>query len=364
MNNYWVWLSTIKGIGSITARKLLTKFHTPDNIFYADKHELLGVKDIGEVTADRIINSRALGYTENILEKCLKHDIKLLCLDNPLYPDIAKSITSLPILLYYKGCLIEHSIGVGIVGTRRCTEYGKRVAVDAAEFLVKHNIPIISGMAKGIDSYAHSACLNLGGYTVAVLGNGLDICYPKEHEELMSKIEKRGCLLSEYPPGTKPAGEHFPERNKIIAAWSSKLLVVEAGEKSGALITAEYAKRFERKIFSVPSSIYSKEGIGSNKLIQSDAEMYSSPTQLLIKDTYDEGLSKLNRDSKQINVNKVYTPLELKVIEKLKGKSLTIDELILTFKDYKNNIIETISMMELEGKIKSSIGAKFTIRES
>lgn len=360
MKSYWIWLSTVKGIGPVTARKLLNYLITPERIYNAEKIELLEVKDVGEATAERIINSKSLSGPEDILERCHKHDIKILTLQNPVYPDFAKSINSMPILLYYRGQLIENSIGIGIVGTRRCTEYGKRAAIEAAEFLAKHNMPVISGMAKGIDSYAHTACLISGGYTIAVLGNGLDICYPKEHEELMKKTIENGCVISEYPPGTTPIAEHFPERNKIIAAWSNKLLVVEAGEKSGALITAEYAKKFGRKIFAVPSSIYSKEGIGTNRLLQKDAEMYFSPEQLL-KGEIINNVCRAKNEVKQVDAVKLETSLEDKIIQELHNKSMTMDELILLFKEYRQNFLETISMMEVEGKIKSRVGGKLAL---
>jgi DNA processing protein len=360
MYKYWVWLSTIKGVGPVTAKRLLNHFHAPERIYYAAKKELLEVENIGEATSEKIISSRSLSCATDIIENCRKHNINILCLDDPLYPDIVKNINKLPILLYFKGELIKNSIGVGIVGTRRCTEYGKRAAIESAEFLSKHNIPVISGMAKGIDSYAHTACLNSGGYTIAVLGNGVDICYPKEHAELMKNIEQKGCVISEYTPGTKPIAEYFPERNKIIAAWSSKLLVVEAGEKSGALITAEYAKKFSREIFAVPNSIYAKEGLGTNKLIQNDAALYFTPTQLLPKNIPIESRI-ANPKAKQDETGMSFTSLEYKIIRELSSKSLTIDELILILRDYKHNLIETISMMELEGKIKSNIGGKLTL---
>jgi DNA processing protein len=360
MKNYWIWLSTIKGIGPVTARKLLDYFTTPEKIYYAEKRKLLEVKDIGETTAERVINSKSLRCAEEILERCHRHDIKILTLEDQLYPTSVKSISNMPLLLYYRGQLIKNSVGVGIVGTRRCTEYGKRAAVDAAEFLAKHNIPVISGMAKGIDSYAHTSCLISGGYTIAILGNGLDICYPREHGELMKKLIDNGCVISEYPPGTKPIAEHFPERNKIIAAWSKKLLVVEAGEKSGALITSEYAKRFKRKVFAVPSSIYSKEGIGSNRLLQKDAEMYFSPAQLL-EELINEDFSADKSSTNVAEISISQTPLEYKIMQELRDKSLTLDELILLFEDYKQNLIETISIMELEGKIKAKIGGKLAL---
>ena len=137
---------------------------------------------------------------------------------------------------------------VVIVGARRCTQEEKFKVKEITEQYVSNRTAIISGMAKGIDSYAHTACLKSGGYTVAVLGNGLDICYPCEHRKLMEQIAERGLLISEYPPGTQPAPYRFPKRNRLISAWSDKLIVVAAGRGSGAFITAEYEKKYGREV--------------------------------------------------------------------------------------------------------------------
>lgn len=137
---------------------------------------------------------------------------------------------------------------VGIVGARRCTQEAKQKAIKAAEECVKRENAIISGMAKGIDSYAHTACLRSGGYTVAILGNGLDICYPSEHIKLMESILENGLLISEYPPGKAPTKYNFPQRNRLISAWSDQLIVIEPGKGSGALITADFEKKYGRKV--------------------------------------------------------------------------------------------------------------------
>lgn len=278
---YWIWLSELKGIGPVTAKILLNRFKTPENIYRAQGDELNSISGIGEATADLILSSKSLEIAENILDKCEKLNIKILKYNDDLYKQEIRNIKDAPVLLYYRGNLIENSLGVGIVGARRCTEYGKRVTVEAAEFLASMSIPVISGMAKGIDGYSHTACLKAGGYTVAVLGCGLDICYPKEHYTLMEKIIESGAVVSEYPPGTRPDSKNFPRRNRLISAWCKKLLAVEAAEKSGSLITAAFAREQNREVFAVPSSIYSREGRGTNKLIEQGAKIYLEPGQLL-----------------------------------------------------------------------------------
>lgn len=342
---YWIWLSEIKGIGAVISKNLLNVFKTAKNIYNASKEEIMNLHGIGNSTAELILNSKSLHNAEHILNKCEKLNIDILTYENPLYPYEVKTIKKSPVILYYKGKIIENSLGVSIVGARRCTEYGKRVAVEAAEFLAKYNIPVISGMAKGIDGYAHTACLKNNGYTIAILGCGVDIFYPREHIKLMEKIIENGVVISQYPPGTKPESKHFPDRNRLISAWCKKLLVVEAGEKSGSLITAKFAKEQNRQVFAVPNSIYSNESIGANKLIEGGSLIYLKPSQLLLEDYDKQIVNKSN--SKQTNL----TSLERTIIDNIKDKDITLDELIIKLQQDKSQIIEIISVMELEGKV-------------
>jgi len=193
---YWIWLTQIKGVGPKRQRLLLEKFSTPENIYRASFKELLQCPGIGNSTAKAIIEERSLEKAKSILDSVNKFNIKLLTLDNPLYPQEAKEIGEMPILLYYKGRLVRNSMGIAIIGSRRCSEYGKMVVDEAATYLSKENIVVISGMAKGIDGYAHTSCIKAGGYTIAILGNGLDICYPPEH---MSKLRGANLPLAKVP---------------------------------------------------------------------------------------------------------------------------------------------------------------------
>lgn len=349
---YWIWLSELKGIGPVTAKTLLNRFETPVNIYRAQRDEIINLPGIGDATAALILNSKSLEMAEVILNKCQKLNIKILRYNDDLYKQEIRDIKNAPVLLYYRGNLIENSLGVGIVGARRCTEYGKRVTLEAAEFLALNNIPVISGMAKGIDGYSHTACLKAGGYTIAVLGCGLDICYPREHDTLMGKIIENGAVVSEYPPGTKPDFKNFPKRNRLISAWCKKLLIVEATEKSGSLITAALAREQNREILAAPSSIYSKEGKGTNKLIENGAKIYLKPDQLL------EGFDVQKRDKNIVEKNslKDLKPLERIILEKIRGGEITLNELILLLNEDRDRVLETVSIMEIEGKIRNFRG--------
>lgn len=280
---YWIWLSQLEGIGSYTQKSLLQCFQTPERIYHANGNDLSGCDGIGKERAEQILTSRSLEKAKRILEQCDKYHIELLTCKDCRYPELAKAIPNMPILLYYKGQLITDSTGIGIVGSRRCTDYGKEVTADCATYLTRNSIPVISGMAKGIDSYAHTNCLKAGGYTVAVLGNGLDICYPSEHRSLMEQIMNHGLLLSEYEPGRRPNRNCFPKRNRIIAAWSQKLLVVEAGPRSGALITADIARQQGREVLAAPGRWNETESAGSNALIAQGASIFLHQEQLLLQ---------------------------------------------------------------------------------
>ncbi|MFT5875195.1 MAG: DNA protecting protein DprA [Clostridium sp.] len=337
----------------------MNAFETPQNIYKTTKSELVNISGIGSSTADIIINSRSLEKAEEILNKCEKLKINILTYGDYLYPIEVKDIKKAPVILYYRGKLIEDSMGVAIVGSRRCTDYGKRLTVEAAQFLAQNRIPIISGMAKGIDGYAHTACLKADGYTLAILGCGLDICYPKEHIELMQRIIEKGAIISEYPPGTNPDANHFPTRNRLISAWCKKLLVVEAGEKSGSLLTAAFAKEQNRQVFAAPNSIYSRDSLGTNKLIEDGAKIYLNPSQLLIEHVRKQGVN-IKKDNTKL-IEDDLTLLEKNILTKIEDSPMTLGQLLLVLKEDNSDILETTSIMELKGMI-SNLGGVFKIR--
>lgn len=349
---YWIWLTQINGVGPKRQRTLLEKFNTPENIYKANLKDLMECDGIGHNTANKIIDERSLEKAEKILNSVKKLDIKLLTLNDPLYPDKAKIIKEMPILIYYKGNLIKNSMGVAIVGARRCSEYGKMATDDAATYLAKEKICVISGMAKGIDGYAHTACIKSGGYTIAVLGNGLDICYPLEHMELMERIIENGAILSEYPPGVKPDPKHFPRRNLLISAWSYKILVVEAGAKSGSLITANYGKKYGKKVLALPDSIYRQESIGSNRLIYDGAKIYLDKKQLLIDNRYESKTKLIDTISTNDIILDKLDDTEKKIMKILLTEGTkTLEELRTLIGIDMMNLVEKLSLMELEDKV-------------
>ncbi len=282
MEIYWLWLSMRPGVGPLLQKRLLQRFGSPAAVYHAGEAELRSVEGLGPKLARHLREARCLDGAARLQEEVQKAGARLLTLDDPLYPGLVKSLPEAPALLYYRGTLREKSCGVGIVGARRCTPYGKEVAREAAAFLAKAGVPVISGMARGIDAYANTACLQAGGYTLAVLGCGVDLCFPAEHRELMEAIVQHGAVISAYPPGTAPRPEYFPRRNYLISAWSYALLVAEAAPRSGSLITAGMARQMGRPVFAAPNGIFSRESKGANALIATgDAAIYLHPRQLV-----------------------------------------------------------------------------------
>ena len=365
---YWVWLGLLKGVGPVTQKRLLDYFEDAESVYKASKSELMEVTGIGDSLSE-IIKSTSLEEAKRTLEKASKLNIKILTYNDCLYNVKAKLSPHSPVVLYYRGNLLPDGIGVSIVGARRCTDYGKEVVKEAAEYLANEKIPVISGMAKGIDGYAHTACLKAGGYTLAFFGNGVDICYPKEHSELMENIIGNGAVLSQFPPGTKARPEYFPRRNALMSAWSEKLLVVEAGENSGALITAQYTKELGRKVLAVPNQIYSQTGKGTNLLILKGAQIYLYPEQLL-SDNKEEfpmvdrnAVSDKGKTSREYGntetFNRQLSEKEKKIIESISIDPKTIEELSLSTEINQVELLELLSILELEGIIKTSAGGRF-----
>ena len=247
----------MKGFGPVSQNALLDICGDIDSCFCADYAELMrddGRKLLGQKRIKSFVlqreDDRLWNLAEGILQSLELSGVDAVTAEDPAYPKRFRNIKDMPILLYIKGALLinEFNNSIGIVGARRCTREGKDEAIDIASGAVNANAAVISGMAKGIDAYAHTAALKSRGYTIAVLGNGADICYPKEHEKLYEKIAEHGCILSEYHPGTLPREYYFPKRNRLIAALSDKLYVIDAGRHSGTDTTVENGKKYGREV--------------------------------------------------------------------------------------------------------------------
>ncbi len=281
----WLALVSLPGLGCTLTHRLLAVFDTPENIFAAGKavSRVEGVgRQLAAIFTNRTALSCARSWARQELERLRNSDIQLLCYDDPQYPSQLRTIHDPPLLLYCRGnlaCLKEKSIA--IIGSRAATTYGKRISGMLARDLARNNIVVVSGLAMGIDGYAHAGTLEAGGETVAVLGCGVDVVYPRSHTDLYQQVARRGLLVSEYPLGTKPDGFRFPARNRIISGLSLGVIVVEATCKSGSLITARLALDQGREVFAVPGRIDSKKSEGTHRLLQQGAHLAQSAQDVI-----------------------------------------------------------------------------------
>jgi DNA processing protein len=274
---YWLWLTNIKGIGEKKRGYLIQYFEHPKNIFEASDNEvnnfLNKCKTFSKSDMNNIIMSRNEEKILDYHKKLTEMDIKYTAIDDIDYPTSLSFISSPPQVIYYKGKKpMDNGIKIAIVGARKCTVYGKKIAHYFSKELAKENITVVSGMARGIDTAAHKGALESNGKTIAVLGCGINICYPKENYKVMEQIIKEGTVISEYPINTQPLAGLFPKRNRIISGLCNGILVVEAAKKSGSLITVDFALEQGKDVFSIPGRLFEKMSLGTNHLIQMGAK--------------------------------------------------------------------------------------------
>lgn len=280
---YWMWLSLILYPGSGVADQLLPAFdYDAQNIYMAEEDDYRKIPNLDDKAIYALLD-KDLTKADEVLEYCEANNIGILTFDNPHFPARLRRIERVPYLLYYRGNLIDidNSVAVAAVGTRSCSEYGRREGYKICRDLAIGGALIISGMARGIDSVCHQAALDVGARTVAVLGCGINKVYPPENELLMDEILENGMVISEYKPFTDPIGSNFPVRNRIISGMSLGTLVVEADIRSGAMITARYAVKQGRDIFAVPGKVGDSRSLGTNELIQNGAKMVQSGVDVL-----------------------------------------------------------------------------------
>ncbi len=276
---YEYWFASIKKVKNKTKRILRENVQSAKDIYYIEETEL---RRYAKEEADTILESKYTWNLEVEYEKLLREGITCIPYFDAEYPKSLQALAAPPYAIYRKGKpLLEHTVKVAIVGARQCSPYGERMAIEFGETLAARGIEIISGLARGVDGAGHRGALNVGGRSFAVLGSGVDICYPKEHIGLYVDIQERGGLISEFPPGTKPLPQHFPARNRIISAFADVILVMEAKEKSGSLITADQALELGKDVYALPGPVNSALSFGCNRLIKQGAGILLSPEDLL-----------------------------------------------------------------------------------
>lgn len=367
--DYWLWLSLKEGMNATKMVRLLKVFNSPKAIFEMTREDFNKVPRLGKRTIAALCDKSTV-RVEEVKEHCKRIGICVLTIDSPYYPQCLKEISAPPHVLYVR-CRHRYNLNeytsIGIVGTREATEYGVAATAEIAHGVASNGFVVVSGMAKGIDAAAHRGAIAAGGITIAVVGGGLETAYPYCNKELMQSIIMTGMVISEYPPYSEPKRYHFPERNRIIAGLSRGILVTEAPERSGALITANYALEENRDVFSVPGDITRPKSVGANNLIKEGAYPVTSARDIVehYGVEYEHGEKAAQPQKTQENVNndlyKDLTEEEKHIISKLSLTPINFDMLLAATGIAPDKLTSTITMLEIKGKVKTLPGKNFIL---
>ena len=348
---YWVATSAIPGVGTATFNFLLKHFKTLKKFWDSPKENIEKLK-LDAKTREAILEFRARVDPKVYLETVYEKGIKVLSLVDRDYPANLRSIADAPPVLYFRGTLlVQDDLALGVVGARFATSYGRQVTEKLVFELVGAGLTIVSGLARGVDSFAHRAALEAGGRTIAVLGNGVDLIYPPENRGLAEQVVKNGAIVSEFPLGFPSMPSNFPARNRIISGLSLGVLVTEAAVDSGSLITAGQAAEQGREVFAVPGPINSKMSAGANNLLKEGVHPATEAADILeILD-----IEKKQRQSKVSHppAGGSRDKTEVKILELLDGGTKHIDILVRESGMKVEKVTSTLSMMELKGLLKN-----------
>ncbi len=368
---YWIALKSIKGVGNVTIPALVDKFISLPAIFAASAAQLTTIPGISKKTATAIASFKDWDKIKREFDLTSKAGIKILTYQDDLYPTKLLNIYDRPAFIYVKGNLIKDEINIAIVGSRQASTYGKYTTERISRELAVKGITIVSGLARGIDASAHRGALTGRGRTIAVLGSGLDVIYPPENKKLYAEIEQSGAIISEYPLGTPPLANNFPARNRLISGMSYGVVVVEAGEKSGSLITARLALEQGREVFAVPGSIDSAGARGTNKLIKQGAKLIEN-----IADILEDILPQIEKMaplawSSAKSPDAVEPPIAVKlsateqiIIDLISTNILHIDEIITAAALSPADALSSLMSLELKGIVQQHPGKFFSRKKS
>jgi len=343
---YWVGFNLVRGIGAVRLKNILDHFGNLETAWNSPPEALISAGLPGRVVENFLVIRKQVNL-DTIVAKADSLGVKILTWNDDTYPRRLKEIAQPPPVLFVRGSInVEDDWAVSVVGTRRVTPYGRQVAGEIAKFLAQNGVTLVSGLARGVDAIAHQAALQAGGRTIAVLGSGVDVIYPPEHRKLADEIIRQGAVISDYALGTQPESTNFPPRNRIIAGLSLATIVVEAGETSGALITAEFAAEQGRDVFAVPGSILAPQSEGTNKLIEDGARPLVRMTEIL------EVLKLEQIPEKQFTRKSITAlPEEKKLLEHLNQEPRHIDEICQLSGLPIQTVSATLTMMELKGLV-------------
>jgi len=355
---YWFALKSVPLVGNVTFRRLLERFDTPELALNATQSDLAKVRGINAAVVASIKSHDYRPFAERECEAVEKAGVRIVDFLSGEYPKILLEIPDPPPFLYVKGEPAVPEPAIAIVGSRRASTYGLMTTARLAGELASHGVAVVSGMARGIDTAAHRGALKEGGQSIGVLGCGIDVVYPPENRKLFEEMAGQGALFSEFPMGTLPLAENFPRRNRIISGISRGVLVVEAVENSGSLITAQYALEQGREVFAVPGNINCSTSRGANRLIKQGAKLVESAEDILEELPLRQGRIAGDRAAEH---GFSLTPQEAAVYPLLAGSPLHIDDIIVKSALTVGEVSAILLRLELKGAIMQLPGKNFAI---
>jgi len=352
----WIALNMVLGVGKTLFHRLVQALGSPEYVFRASKQQLMQVEGSGAKTAEQILNFNVEQNLEREYRLMEKEHVRAVTIRCEGYPALLKSIYDPPPVLYIKGKdLTRFPVPIAVVGTRLASSYGKIVAERLCQELSGRGICIVSGMARGIDTLAHKAALQKGGGTIAVMGCGLEHTYPPENRKLKEQIVEQGALISEFPMSTRPDRNNFPARNRVISGLSHGTLVVEAGEKSGALITAQFALEQGREVYAVPGPIFSPKSRGTHDLIQKGAKLADS-VDAILEEFPTETRKQLETHEPGVKENFNLTQGEKHLLSLLMHEQKHVDQLIEVSHLPAAEVLATLVRLELKDLVTQTDG--------
>ena len=366
---YWIWLATRANLGAARIKPLVEYFLSAENIYKCGYKDFQDIRGINPNIAEQLLD-KDLSFAEKAILNCHNNNYSIITIADEKYPQRLKNIYDPPVVLYIDGNLpdVDNLPVVGIVGTRRCTPYGVKNAEAAGYKLSLNGFTVVTGLAEGIDTAATRGALRGSTPTVGVIGCGIDKVFPASNREIYKDVASKGAVVSEYPPGTPAVPGHFPSRNRIISGLSNGVAVIEAPERSGALITAQRALEEGRDVFVLPGNVDAATCVGSNKLLRDGAIPFMSADDIIdeYKDSY-----KVIKKPFDNNVTVDYIDLD-KLTEKLDDKSklimksignnpVDVDDIIANTSIDAQNVLSVLTMLELDGYLRRNLIGKWEI---
>ena len=392
----WIWLTTRKGLGSRGVMQVLEFFGTPERAFYADPEQYDQISGLSALARSSLRDKGQEG-TDRILGDCDRLGVRIMTLNDGNYPERLREIADPPAVLYIRGGLFrfDQEAVIGIVGAREPSPYGEKVAAQLGLDLARNGVLLVSGIAQGIDSIALKGALQGGGRVVSVLGGGVDVPYPWQNRYLYEDVAAAGALISEYPPGTPPIGEHFPVRNRIISGLALGVVAVECARRSGTMKTVEHAMEQDRDVFAIPGNIDAPMSEGPNWLLRQGARPVTCAQDILEEylDRFPQQLSKaapLSPEAARQRLEQVrsreqtpepaakaeqerevvpreqqksrFTDDQLSILHVLgeKGKQYTADELVERTQIPARRVLSALTMLQVDGAVQEHPGRRFS----